>query len=108
MAKALAQGLGSKVKNALKYDDTLDVFGVHCIGGIIGALGTAVVAAPSLGGQGYFDYTVGGPAFKLWLDREKPITKEKSAYDAGIDRTFTRYTPGTTITVGFSFDISTK
>ncbi len=48
----------SKVKNALKYDDTLDVFGVHCIGGIVGALATAIVAAPSLGGQGYFDYTV--------------------------------------------------
>ncbi len=48
----------SKVKNALKYDDTLDVFGVHCIGGIIGALATAIVADPKLGGQGYFDYTV--------------------------------------------------
>ncbi len=46
------------VKRALKYDDSLDVFGVHCIGGIVGALGTAVCAAPSLGGQGYFDYTV--------------------------------------------------
>jgi Amt family ammonium transporter len=48
----------SFVKNKLKYDDTLDVFGVHCIGGIVGALATAVVAAPALGGQGYFDYTV--------------------------------------------------
>jgi Amt family ammonium transporter len=48
----------SKVKNAFKYDDTLDVFGVHCIGGIVGALGTAIVAAPSLGGQGWLDYTV--------------------------------------------------
>ena len=48
----------SYVKNKFKYDDTLDVFGVHCIGGITGALGTAIVAAPSLGGQGYFDYTV--------------------------------------------------
>ena len=47
----------SKVKNAFKYDDTLDVFGVHCIGGIFGALATAIVAAPSLGGQGWFDYT---------------------------------------------------
>ncbi len=46
------------VKNKFKYDDTLDVFGVHCIGGIVGALGTAIVAAPALGGQGYFDYTV--------------------------------------------------
>ena len=48
----------SKVKNALKYDDTLDVFGVHCIGGIVGALATAIVADPALGGQGFFDYTV--------------------------------------------------
>jgi Amt family ammonium transporter len=48
----------STVKNKLKYDDTLDVFGVHCIGGIVGAIGTAIVADPSLGGQGFFDYTV--------------------------------------------------
>jgi Amt family ammonium transporter len=47
----------STVKNALKYDDTLDVFGVHCIGGIVGAIGTAIVADPALGGQGFFDYT---------------------------------------------------
>jgi Amt family ammonium transporter len=47
----------SKVKNALKYDDTLDVFGVHAIGGIVGAIGTGIVADPSLGGQGFFDYT---------------------------------------------------
>ncbi|HVF92869.1 MAG TPA: ammonium transporter [Sphingomonas sp.] len=46
------------VKNRLGYDDTLDVFGVHCIGGIFGALGTAIVADPALGGQGWFDYTV--------------------------------------------------
>ncbi len=47
----------SKVKAMFKYDDTLDVFGVHCIGGIVGALGTAIVADPALGGQGFFDYT---------------------------------------------------
>ncbi len=46
------------IKNKLKYDDTLDVFGIHCVGGIVGALGTAIVADPALGGQGYFDYTV--------------------------------------------------
>ena len=46
------------VKNKLKYDDTLDVFGVHCVGGIVGAIGTAIVADPSLGGQGWIDYTV--------------------------------------------------
>jgi Amt family ammonium transporter len=48
----------STIKNKLKYDDTLDVFGVHCIGGIVGAIGTGIVADPALGGQGFFDYTV--------------------------------------------------
>ena len=47
----------SKVKAAFKYDDTLDVFGVHCIGGIVGALATAIVASPALGGQGLIDFT---------------------------------------------------
>jgi Amt family ammonium transporter len=49
----------SAVKNAFGYDDALDVFGVHCIGGIIGAIGTGFLAAPSLGGTGVFDYTTG-------------------------------------------------
>jgi Amt family ammonium transporter len=34
------------------------VFGVHCIGGIFGAIGTGILADPSLGGQGWVDYTV--------------------------------------------------
>ena len=46
------------VKNMFKYDDTLDVFGVHCVGGIIGAIGTGIVADPALGGQGFMDFTV--------------------------------------------------
>jgi Amt family ammonium transporter len=49
----------SAVKNALGYDDALDVFGVHCIGGVIGALATGILAAPALGGTGVFDYTLG-------------------------------------------------
>ena len=49
----------SAIKNALGYDDALDVFGVHCIGGIVGALGTGILAAPMLGGTGVFDYTIG-------------------------------------------------
>ncbi len=48
----------SVVKKRFNYDDTLDVFGVHCIGGIFGALMTGILADPSLGGQGWFDYTV--------------------------------------------------
>ena len=49
----------SAVKNAMGYDDALDVFGVHCIGGIIGAVGTGVLASPLLGGAGIFDYSAG-------------------------------------------------
>ena len=45
------------VKNALGYDDTLDVFGVHAIGGFVGAIGTGIVAAPFYGGAGVIDYT---------------------------------------------------
>ncbi len=46
------------LKNALGYDDSLDVFGIHCIGGIIGAIATGVLVAPSLGGVGLVDYAV--------------------------------------------------
>jgi Amt family ammonium transporter len=46
------------VKNKLGYDDTLDVFGVHGVGGIVGAIATGVVADPALGGQGWINYTV--------------------------------------------------
>ena len=44
------------VKNALGYDDSLDVFGVHCVGGIVGALGTGILVNPALGGTGVMDY----------------------------------------------------
>jgi Amt family ammonium transporter len=47
------------IKNALGYDDSLDVFGVHCIGGIIGALGTGILVNPALGGSGVMDYVAG-------------------------------------------------
>ncbi len=45
------------VKNKFKYDDSLDVFGIHAVGGIIGAIGTGIVANPDFGGQGWIDYT---------------------------------------------------
>jgi len=44
------------LKRMLGADDSLDVFGVHGVGGILGALLTGVFAAPSLGGQGIWDY----------------------------------------------------
>lgn len=40
----------TKIKRTLGYDDSLDVFGVHCIGGIVGAILTGVFAFPALGG----------------------------------------------------------
>jgi len=44
------------VKNALSYDDSLDVFGVHCVGGILGAIATGILVNPALGGAGIPDY----------------------------------------------------
>jgi len=49
----------SKIKPLLGYDDSLDAFGIHGIGGMVGAIGTAVVYAPSLGGPGAADYAIG-------------------------------------------------
>jgi Amt family ammonium transporter len=50
------------LKKMLGYDDSLDVFGVHGIGGIIGALGTGIFASPSLGGTSWWDYVANAPA----------------------------------------------
>jgi Amt family ammonium transporter len=44
------------LKRMLGADDSLDVFGVHGVGGILGALLTGVFASPSLGGTGIYDY----------------------------------------------------
>jgi Amt family ammonium transporter len=40
----------TKLKRTLGYDDSLDVFGVHCVGGIVGAILTGIFAFPSMGG----------------------------------------------------------
>ena len=45
------------VKNKFGYDDSLDVFGVHCIGGITGAIMTGILDNPAFGGQGIADYS---------------------------------------------------
>jgi Amt family ammonium transporter len=44
------------LKKMLGSDDSLDVFGIHGVGGILGAILTGVFAAPTLGGTGVFDY----------------------------------------------------
>ena len=55
----------TKLKRALGYDDSLDVFGVHAVGGIVGALLTGIFAAASLGGAGLAEgVTIAG---QLWI-----------------------------------------
>ncbi|PIV34418.1 MAG: ammonia channel protein [Lysobacterales bacterium CG02_land_8_20_14_3_00_62_12] len=56
------------LKRLLRADDALDVFGVHGIGGMVGALLTAVFAAPSLGGTGIWDYLANdvSPVYSIW------------------------------------------
>ncbi|MGB5871637.1 MAG: ammonia channel protein, partial [Albidovulum sp.] len=51
------------VKNAFGYDDSLDVFGIHGVGGIIGAIGTGVFSAASLGGVFGDDYSIASQTF---------------------------------------------
>jgi ammonium transporter, Amt family len=46
----------TKIKAWLGYDDALDTFGVHCVGGILGSLGTGLFVNPLLGGTGVYDY----------------------------------------------------
>jgi ammonium transporter, Amt family len=49
------------LKQRLGYDDSLDVFGVHGVGGLLGTLLAAVFAAPAFGGKGDpADYSIGG------------------------------------------------
>jgi ammonium transporter, Amt family len=58
VAGAVCFSMCAYVKRIFGYDDALDVFGVHCIGGIIGAIGTGILVAPYLGGTGLTDYTI--------------------------------------------------
>jgi Amt family ammonium transporter len=68
------------LKRLLGADDALDVFGVHGVGGILGALLTGVFASPSLGGIGIYDYvanktapdySIGG---QVWIQLQGVLT----------------------------------
>jgi Amt family ammonium transporter len=67
------------LKRLLGADDALDVFGVHGVGGILGALLTGVFAAPSLGGQGICDYVANkcgnfpGIGAQVWIQAQGVI-----------------------------------
>ena len=68
------------LKRMLGADDTLDVFGVHGVGGIVGALLTGVFASPSLGGTGVYDYVANAVAAdysikgQVWIQLQAVIT----------------------------------
>jgi Amt family ammonium transporter len=70
----------SGLKRMLGADDSLDVFGVHGLGGVIGALLTGVFAAPSLGGTGIYDYVanVVNPEYSIagqvWIQAQAILT----------------------------------
>jgi len=68
------------LKRLLGADDSLDVFGVHGVGGILGALLTGVFASPSLGGQGIWDYVANKPgadysiSAQVWVQFQAVLT----------------------------------
>ncbi len=64
LASAVCYFFCSTVKNKFGYDDSLDVFGIHGVGGIIGAVGTGIFTAPALGGMGAEDYVM---AAQTWI-----------------------------------------
>ena len=57
-ASLVCYGFVGALKNRLRLDDSLDVFGIHGLGGITGSIGTAVVALPALGGHAVADYSL--------------------------------------------------
>ena len=75
----------STVKNMFGYDDALDVFGIHCIGGIVGAIGTGILVAPALGGTGIMDYATGKIADYDFVTQVIAQIKARAA-DAGVVR----------------------
>ncbi|GAA4123675.1 ammonium transporter [Aminobacter aganoensis] len=60
IASAICYFFVAVVKIKLGYDDSLDVFGIHGVGGIVGAIGTGIFNAESLGGIGYGDMSIAG------------------------------------------------
>ncbi len=64
IASAVCYLFVSKVKHKFGYDDSLDVFGIHGIGGIVGAIGTGIFSAGSLGGVMGDDFVI---ASQVWI-----------------------------------------
>ncbi|MGE4069556.1 MAG: ammonium transporter [Lysobacterales bacterium] len=71
VAGVLCYFAATRLKRALGYDDSLDVFGVHAVGGIIGAILTGVFADASLGGSGLAEgMTIAG---QVWVQTKSVL-----------------------------------
>lgn len=95
----------AKAKNRLRWDDSLDVFGIHGLGGIVGSLGTALAALPAFGGFGpdgmefwpQFGrqaaavlvavlWSAGGSALAFWIVKScLPLRHNEDAEREGLD-----------------------
>jgi Amt family ammonium transporter len=90
----------TKLKAWLKYDDALDTFGVHCVGGILGSLGTGIFVNPAFGGTGVYDYVANkvgdfdAKAQILAQLQDIGITLVWSAFVAFVIMTILKYTIG--------------
>ncbi|WP_088958809.1 ammonium transporter [Variovorax sp. HW608] len=90
----------TKLKAWLKYDDALDTFGVHCVGGILGSLGTGFFVNPAFGGTGVYDYVANkvgefdAKAQMLAQLQDIGITLVWSAFVAFVIMTVLKYTIG--------------
>jgi Amt family ammonium transporter len=93
------------LKKLLRADDSLDVFGVHGVGGITGALLTGVFAAPSLGGSGLWDYVTETAipeysiASQVWIQAQGVlVTVLLSGVVSLVAFTIVKYTVGLRVT----------
>jgi Amt family ammonium transporter len=88
------------LKPKLGYDDSLDVFGVHCVGGIVGAILTGVFADPALGGAGFYDWVTMevapyDMAAQVWIQTKSVLlTLLWSGTVAAVAFTIVKYTIG--------------
>jgi Amt family ammonium transporter len=88
------------LKNMLGYDDALDAFGIHAVGGIVGAILTGIFVDPALGGAGYVTDGWVGPTFgydsgQIWIQiKAVLIAVVWSAVVSAVILTVLKYTIG--------------
>jgi Amt family ammonium transporter len=79
VAGFVGYGACTWLKSWLGYDDTLDVFGVHCVGGVLGALATGLLVDPRFGGSGVADYLTQPGVITVGYDMAAQMTAQVKA-----------------------------